>query len=86
MRPISEAMGTLTTLDRHALVTPSAENPQVEDCFFRMLQPSEIGRAMAFADTYVVLGTSREKTKLYGNAVTSPVMKMLMERCLATFQ
>ena len=44
MRPISEAMGTLTTLDRHALVTPSAENPQVEDCCFRMLQPSEIGQ------------------------------------------
>ncbi len=86
MRPISEAMGTLTTLDRHALVTPTADDPRVEDCYFRMLQPSEIGRAMAFPETYVVLGTSREKTKLYGNAVTPPVMEMIMERCLATFQ
>ena len=85
MRPISDAMGTLTTLDRHALVTPPTDDPRVEDCYFRMLQPSEIGRAMAFPDTYVVLGTSREKTKLYGNAVTPPVMQMIMERCLATF-
>ncbi len=66
MRPISEAMGTLTTLDRHALVTPPAEDPRVEDCYFRMLHPSEIGRAMAFPETYIVLGNSRQKQSCMG--------------------
>jgi len=35
---------------------------------------------------YVVLGTKREKVKQYGNAVTPPVMQMLIERCVATFR
>jgi DNA (cytosine-5)-methyltransferase 1 len=85
MRSVVDPMGTLTTLDRHALVTPVSACPSVEECYFRMLQPSEIGRAMAFPETYVVLGTNREQTKLYGNAVTPPVMQMLLERCTATF-
>lgn len=86
VRSLAEPMGTLTTRDRHALVTPTEAHPRVEDCFFRMLQPSEIGRAMAFPETYVVLGNHREQTKQYGNAVTPPVMHMIMERCIATFQ
>ncbi|HZO72812.1 MAG TPA: DNA cytosine methyltransferase [Ktedonobacteraceae bacterium] len=83
---LGSAMGTVTTRDRHALVTPTEAHPRVEDCSFRMLQPSEIGRAMAFPETYVVLGNKREQTKQYGNAVTPPVMQMIMERCIATFQ
>jgi DNA (cytosine-5)-methyltransferase 1 len=78
-----EPLGTVTTKDRHALIElgPSIK---VEDCYFRMLQPTEIGRAMAFPDSYVVLGTSREKVKQYGNAVTPPVLQLIMERCLET--
>src|SRR5579859_3299603 len=75
------ALHTVTTVDRHALVAP-AELPAVDDCGFRILNPQEIQRAMAFADTYVVLGTQREKIRQLGNAVTPPVMQMLMERCL----
>jgi DNA (cytosine-5)-methyltransferase 1 len=86
MRSVVDAMGTLTTLDRHALVTPAPACLSVEECYFRMLQPSEIGRAMAFPETYVVLGTNRQQTTQYGNAVTPPVMQMLFERCIATFQ
>jgi DNA (cytosine-5)-methyltransferase 1 len=80
---ILEASSTVTTVDRQALVQPGA-NIRVEDCGFRMLQPHEIGRAMAFPDTYKVLGNSREKVKQYGNAVTPPVLQMIMERCLET--
>jgi DNA (cytosine-5)-methyltransferase 1 len=47
-----------------------------------MLQPHEIGAAMAFPSDYVVLGTQRERVKQYGNAVTPPVLKLIMERCL----
>jgi DNA (cytosine-5)-methyltransferase 1 len=54
----------------------------VEDCGFRMLQPHEIGRAMAFPSDYIVLGTQRERVKQYGNAVTPLVMQLLFERVL----
>ncbi|MBA2677539.1 MAG: DNA cytosine methyltransferase [Ktedonobacteraceae bacterium] len=84
--PLSDPIGTVTTLDRHALVTPALASQQVEDCYFRMLQPSEIGRAMAFPENYVVLGTAREQVRQYGNAVTPPVMKLLLERCVQTLQ
>jgi hypothetical protein len=49
-RNVEEPVGTVTTLDHHALVSPT-ETIQAEDCGFRMLQPHEIGRAMAFPDT-----------------------------------
>jgi site-specific DNA-cytosine methylase len=78
---ITDAIRTITTRDRHALVQPE-ESVNAEDCYFRMLQPHEIGRAMAFPDTYRVIGNSREKVKQYGNAVTPPVMRELIARCV----
>lgn len=69
----------------HYLAQPG-ETSVVEDCGFRMLQPHEIHKAMAFPDGYVVLGNQREKVRQYGNAVTPPVMQMLMERCIATLR
>lgn len=80
---VFDPAGTVTTIDRQALVQPTAEI-RVEDCGFRMLQPHEIGRAMAFPDSYKVLGNSREKVRQYGNAVTPPVMQLILERCLET--
>jgi DNA (cytosine-5)-methyltransferase 1 len=65
----------------HYLAQPG-ETPAVEDCGFRMLQPHEIGAAMAFPSSYKVLGTQREQVKQYGNAVTPPVMGVLVRRCL----
>lgn len=81
---VDEPMATVPTRDRHALVQPQSVEP--EDCFFRMLKSAEIGRAMAFPDDYRVLGNERQKVKQYGNAVTPPVMQLLVERCVATFQ
>lgn len=82
---MAEPIHTMTGVDRAALVQ-ALDSLRVEDLYFRMLQHHEIGRAMAFPETYVVLGTIREKTKQYGNAVTPPVMEMLIERCKATLQ
>ena len=47
-----------------------------------MLFPREIQRAMAFADDYIVLGTSKDKVKQLGNAVTPPAMEWLVEQCV----
>lgn len=77
---------TVTTLERHALVTVENQRApvRVEDCGFRMLEPHEIQAAMAFPAEYVVTGTRREQVRQLGNAVTPPVMRLLMERCLAS--
>jgi DNA (cytosine-5)-methyltransferase 1 len=80
---VDEPLATVSTQPRTYIAEPSAA-VTVEDCFFRMLQPDEIKRAMAFADDYVVLGNKRERVKLCGNAVTPPVMEMLTRRCIAT--
>jgi len=55
---------------------------QVEDCGFRMLQPAEVQAAMAFRPGYRVLGSKREQVRQLGNAVTPPVMRLLMARVL----
>jgi len=78
---MAEPVGTVTT--REAIV---GGTPRLEDCTFRMLQPHEIGAAMAFPSDYTVLGTKRQQVKQYGNAVTPPVMKMIFERCIATLE
>ena len=85
--PVKEAVPTVTTLERHALIIqelPAVANVTVEACGFRMLQPGEIQAAMAFPKTYRLTGTRREQVKQLGNAVTPPVMKLLMERVLAS--
>ena len=80
---MAEPLHTITTVDRAGLVQAIAD-ARVEDCTFRMLKPHEIGAAMAFPGDYVVLGNQREQVKQYGNAVTPPVMQMLMEACVRT--
>ena len=66
-RTVREPVGTLSTRDRYALVKGDVD---IDDVLFRMLEPHEIGRAMSFADAYIVLGNKREKVRQYGNAVT----------------
>lgn len=78
---VDESLPTQPTWPVHYVATPGAK-PTVEDCGFRMLQPHEIQKAMAFPRDYRVLGTQREKVKQLGNAVTPPVMSMLIERCV----
>lgn len=78
---VEDAMPTQTTIERHTVVTPSPAL-DVDDCYFRMLQPHEIGAAMAFPSDYTVLGTKRDRVKQYGNAVTPPVMDWIIRRCV----
>lgn len=81
-----EAIPTVTTLSRHALLTHDGPVHEiaVEDCGFRMLTPDEIKRGMAFPDDYILTGTRREQVKQAGNAVTPPAMKLLVERTEAS--
>ncbi len=84
MVEVSQTVPTVTTLERHALITASTSLPEVSDCGFRMLAPHEIQAAMAFPASYILTGTRKEQVKMLGNAVTPPVMKLLMERVVSS--
>ncbi|MBF6388172.1 DNA cytosine methyltransferase [Nocardia farcinica] len=76
-RPVGEPVGALTSRDRYALVDVISEQ-HIEDVRFRMLEPHEIGRAMAFGEGYVVVGSKRDKVRQYGNAVTPPCAEVIV--------
>lgn len=72
---LDRPLRTITTLDRFGLVTWRGKTP-----FFRMLQPSELRRAMGFrdSDNYVFTGNRREQIKQLGNGVCPPVMEAIV--------
>lgn len=59
-------LGTVTTKDRFALVTPDGH---ALDIFFRMLQPRELARAQGFPEGYVFMGNKGDVVRQIGNAV-----------------
>jgi DNA (cytosine-5)-methyltransferase 1 len=80
-RSLRAALPTQTTVEGDAVMTGAdipAVLPPVEDCTFRMLEPDEIGRGMAFLPTYIVLGNRRERVRQYGNAVTPPAAEVIV--------
>lgn len=79
--PVSDPARTVSTREHEALCSVEIA---VEDCRFRMLQTHEIQAAMAFPGTYKLTGNKREQVKQLGNAVTPPVMEVLLARCLDT--
>lgn len=81
-RGVGGELATLTTLDR-LRVAEAGEDLDVNDCFFRMLQPAEIQTGMAFDQEYVILGNKRDQVKQLGNAVTPPAMKWIIGRLVA---
>ncbi len=80
---LNEPAHTMTGTDRAGLIS-NLVSLTLDDLTFRMLQPHEIGRIMAFGDDYKVIGNHREKVKQYGNAVTPPVMEQIVRRCVST--
>lgn len=67
---------TVTTLDRFALVTWKNQKP-----YLRMLQPSELLKAMGAGKKHSLpYGSRREKVKLCGNGVCSPVLEVIFRK------
>jgi DNA (cytosine-5)-methyltransferase 1 len=79
--PTSQPIGTINTRDRYGLVQPCID---LDQCTFRMLEPHEVGAAMAFRPGYggpiMAALTKRDKVRAYGNAVTPPVMTWLVSQ------
>ncbi len=67
---IDVPLRTVTTIDRFGLVTWKGNTP-----YMRMLQPSELSRAMGGGREHKLpFGSRREKVKLCGNGVCADVM------------
>jgi DNA (cytosine-5)-methyltransferase 1 len=82
---IKNPINTIATVEQLSLIT-QGKIPKLEDCFYRMLLPHEVKLGMAFDADYVVKGNSKEQVKQCGNAVTPPVMKDLVQRCVETLK
>jgi len=74
---LDEPLGTVTTLDRYALVRPS-----VNGHVMRMLQPEELKLAMGYDPGFRLESipglTRRTQIKLMGNGVCPPVMESVV--------
>lgn len=77
---IADPLGACTTKDRHFIV--NCQQPQIEDCYYRMIKPQEVKLAMAFDSDYIIHGSGRDQVKQCGNAVTPPVMEWLVQQCV----
>lgn len=82
--PVTDPLGTLTSRDTTALLVAQWQEAlsqvSLEDCYFRMLGPHEIGRGCGFdvsfpgyEGSFVVWGSARDQTDGFGNAVTPAV-------------
>ena len=45
-----------------------------------MLEPHEVGAAMAFPSSYKVDGTKKDRVRMYGNACTPPTVAWIVGR------
>lgn len=85
--PVQEPLRALTTAGHQSLVVPpkltdKAITDLVMDSEFRMLEPQEIKRGMAFASDYILLGNKREQVKMAGNAVTPNAARDIIAACV----
>lgn len=85
--PVSEPIRTITAAAHQSLITADdieAAARDVDDAYFRMLEPAEAKNAMAFPAEYVLLGNRREQVKQAGNAVTPPAARDLVAAVVDT--
>jgi DNA (cytosine-5)-methyltransferase 1 len=64
---------TITTLDRFALVEPTRRGHTL-----RMLQVSELSRAMGLEGHRILHGSRRDRIRLLGNGICAPVMQAVV--------
>ena len=76
---VIDACSTVPTKDSIALVD---SKPEIDDCYFRMLQPTETARAQGFPIDYVILGNKSDQQKQIGNANPPCTMQLLVTRCV----
>ena len=71
---LNRSLRTVTTIDRFGLVEPTPAGHTL-----RMLQVSELRRAMGMEDAFVLpIGTRRDRIRLLGNGICPPVMEAVV--------
>jgi site-specific DNA-cytosine methylase len=92
--PMSDPFGTLTARDTTALLMAEWRDQlsriKLEDCYFRMLGPHEVGRGCGFdvdfpghQGTFQVWGSARDQVDGFGNAVSPAVGEWICQRLYA---
>lgn len=82
--PLSDPLGTLTARDTTGLLLAewqaSLQDLPLEECYFRMMGPHEVGKGCGFdvtfagrKGTFIVWGPARDQVNGYGNAVSPQV-------------
>ncbi len=77
--PSHEPVRTITTAGHQAVLQAEQPTIDIDDVYFRMLNPTEIKQSMAFAKEYQMVGTRREQVKMSGNAVCPPASRDLVQ-------
>jgi site-specific DNA-cytosine methylase len=92
--PMTDPFGTLTSRDTTALLMAEWQaqlsDLRLEDCFFRMMGPHEIGRGCGFDvnfpdydGSFIVWGSARDQVDGFGNAVSPQVGAWIGQRLRA---
>jgi len=84
LKTLNEPSGTMTSRERAALVLPSGKELEVDQCYFRMIQPREVQAIQGFPADYIVKGNKKEQVRQLGNANPPESIRLLLDRCLAT--
>jgi DNA (cytosine-5)-methyltransferase 1 len=72
--PLAKPLGAITALDHHALIHVDAARPVPSRARFRMLTTDELCAGMGLPAGYQLVGNTRIRARLIGNAVCPPVM------------
>lgn len=80
---LDEALGTVTSRDRFALVVPELY-PLGLDVKYRMLQPRELAAAQGFPSDYEFIGNKTETVEQIGNAVPVNLGKEIIKSLLGS--
>jgi DNA (cytosine-5)-methyltransferase 1 len=75
-----EPLHTVSTVDSAALLSPAVE---IDDCYYRMIQPREQASAQRFPLDYRITGNQGEQTMQAGNAVAVNAAHWLGSRIAA---
>ena len=77
---LADPVHTVTTHDRHALVTVQIDGEPyvITDIGMRMLSPRELARAQGFPDSYILTGTRAQQIERIGNSVCPDVAEVLV--------
>jgi DNA (cytosine-5)-methyltransferase 1 len=79
---VTEPIPTLTSRDRHCLVTPGS-TPDILDWRTRMLDPDrELKIMMGFPPQYILKGTKRQRTALIGRSLNPATVTEILRRCI----